>query len=349
MRRAAYLLVILVLGVLTVSAQQTSTAVTSENLNLRAGAGRDHPTIGAVAVNTTVSLEARNDDASWTLVRAGDARGWLAAAYLRVNDGAAISSLPVSAEQMPAVTYDLMDRVRATSVVPTNIGRAGAIFQQGLAAGNNPQRFSKVGDCQSITQFFLADFDQGAYTLGNHANLQATIDHFAGSWARSSASVNNGFNIYSTLDPSWAGVGCLAGESPIECEYRLWQPSFVIISLEVTSGIQASGYEWALRENLDFWIERGVVPIVATKADNREGDWSVNAAIARTAWEYNVPLWNFLMATQPLANFGLTDGFHLTFASNDFSNPTNLATGWTQRNLTALQTLHNVRLGVGAG
>lgn len=124
------------------------------------------------------------------------------------------------------------------------------------------------------------------------------------------------------------------------------EAEFRHVSLEITSGIQADGYEWAQREILDFWIENGVVPIVAAKADNREGDWSVNAAIARVAWEYDVPLRNFLMAAQPLADYGLTDGFHLTFAPNDFSDPANLAMGWAQRNLTALQSLHVVR-GVG--
>jgi hypothetical protein len=163
---------------------------------------------------------------------------------------------------------------------------------------------------------------------------------------QTAVSVSNGFNIYSTLDPTWAGAGCLSGETPLECEYRLWRPSFVIISLEITYGLTAEGYALALSQILDYWIENGVVPIVATKADNREGDWSVNAAIARTAWEYDVPLWNFLMATQPLPDFGLSDGFHLTFAPNDFSAAANLLSGWTQRNLTALQTLHAVRTAV---
>jgi hypothetical protein len=86
---------------------------------------------------------------------------------------------------------------------------------------------------------------------------------------------------------------------------------------------------------------------VATKADNREGDWSFNATIARVAWEYDAPLWNFLMAAQPLPDYGLTDGFHLTFAANDFSSADNMQSAWPWRNLTALQTLHSLRLAVG--
>jgi hypothetical protein len=130
------------------------------------------------------------------------------------------------------------------------------------------------------------------------------------------------------------------------CEYRLWQPSYVIISLEVWHG-PTEMYVDNLRQVLDFWISKDVVPILATKADNREDDWSINAAIADLAWEYDIPLWNFFMAAQPLPNYGLTDGFHLSYAQCDFTSESAMQNAWPWRNLTALQSLDSVRRGVG--
>ena len=94
------------------------------------------------------------------------------------------------------------------------------------------------------------------------------------------------------------------------------------------------------------------MPILATKADNLEGDHSVNAAIAQLAYEYDIPLWNFWLAVQPLPYHGLNDdGFHLT---NDLSTPDDpllyrrlsdplaARVAWPVRNITALQALEAV-------
>ena len=56
---------------------------------------------------------------------------------------------------------------------------------------------------------------------------------------------------------------------------------------------------------LDRLIEAGVVPILATKADNRELDERVNTAYARLAVEYNIPFWNFWAAVAQLPERGL--------------------------------------------
>jgi hypothetical protein len=177
--------------------------------------------------------------------------------------------------------------------------------------------------------------------------LQTAIDHFAGLRARQCGRLVR----LPPSPPCSIHLGdpaqCAAGETPLACE-RVWQPSFVIISMEVWYGTPQT-YEENLRAVLDFWIGHDVVPILATKADNREGDWSLNAILAKVAWEYDVPLWNFLMAAQPLPGFGLTDGFHLSWAQNHFGSPAAMQNGWPWRNLTALQSLDSVWRGVGGG
>ncbi|NJL94957.1 MAG: hypothetical protein HC915_15165 [Anaerolineae bacterium] len=237
-------------------------------------------------------------------------------------------------------------RWQTQPVVPEISETVREIYQRGLELGNNPAAFSKVGDCQNVSSFFLAQFDRPEeYALGEYAALQGTIDHFAGSWERTSAAVDNGFNVASVLSPLWSDPAvCEAGETPLECEYRLHRPSIVIISMETWwGGRPAEEYEAYLSQIVEFWIEHGVVPILGTKADNLEGDHGLNQAVARVANYYDIPLWNFWLAVQPLPNHGLTvDNFHLTFARNFFDDPNRLQFGWPVRNLTALQAIDAV-------
>lgn len=331
------------------AAQEAVTAVAKANLNVRAGPGRWYPEIGKLTSGMSIILDGRNEENSWAYIHTTDesVRGWVSAAYLSIDNSRSLSDLPISQDFVANEQSAILDKLRATAVVPHMTGTALNIYQRGLEMGNNPNRFSKVGDCQNITAFFLSPFDAGEYDLGPYSDLQPTIDYFAGSFERDSKSVKPGFNVYAVLDPAWATSPCRGGENPLECEYRLWKPSFAVISLEITSGITVEGYEAALREVVDYWVDQGVVPIIGTKADNREGDWSFNAAIAKVAWEFDVPLWNFMMAAQPLPDFGLTDGFHLTFAGNDFGDASKMQAAWPWRNLTALQTLDVMRRAAG--
>ena len=121
---------------------------------------------------------------------------------------------------------------------------------------------------------------------------------------------------------------------------RLHRPSFVIISLEVWwQGRTTQRYVDYMRKIIDYAIAHGAVPILSTKADNVEGDNSLNLATAKLAYEYDLPLWNFWRAVQPLPHHGMdpvrNDGFHI---SEDLA--------WPVRSLTALQALDAVWRGV---
>ena len=232
-------------------------------------------------------------------------------------------------------------------VIPIVSNTALTIYQRGLEMGRNPQAFSKVGDCQNVASMFLSIFDQpGYYSLGDYAHLQETIDWFSGSFSRVSLAVKGGFNVASVLSPLRADpTHCESGESPLACELRIHNPSFVIISMETWwSQSPEEVYEKYMRQILEYTMAQGVVPILATKADNLEGNHSINATIGKLAREYDVPLWNFWLAVQPLPNHGLQeeDNFHLTFAGNYFDDPQRMLSAWPNRNLTALQALDTV-------
>ena len=243
-------------------------------------------------------------------------------------------------------------------VIPTVSQTARSIYQHGIDMGNDPHAFSKIGDCQSISTYFLSYFDMpGLYNLGDYSSLQKTIDWYSGSFSRDSLAVKGGFNAAAILSPLRADPKqCKPDENPIMCEFRLHKPSIAIISLEEWWAGHPENYETYLRRIIEYSIEQGVVPIIATKADNLEGNYLINQNIAKLAQEYDIPLWNFWAAVQSLPNHGLiavdssgaVDMFHLTHSEGYYfyNDPAAIQSGWSVRNLTALQALDAVRRGL---
>mgnify|MGYP001036825020 CR=1 FL=1 len=265
---------------------------------------------------------------------------------------------PATSEEAAPRPTLTADEWMTLPVIPTISDNARRIYLRGQAMGRDAHAFAKIGDCQSITTFFLASFDSpGLYRLGDYADLQETIDWYAGSFGRHSLAVRGGFNAAAILSPLRADPKqCNPDENPIACEIRLHNPSVVIISLEEWWSGQPEKYEAYMRQIIEYTIEQGVVPIVATKADNLEGNQLINQTIAQLAWEYDIPLWNFWRAVQPLPDHGLRpvtpdgepDMFHLTHSANNyaFDSPPSRQSGWLMRNLTALQVLDAVRYGL---
>lgn len=266
-------------------------------------------------------------------------------------EASTITSIPATAEPRPTLAANAWMEL---PVIPAVSETALEIYRRGLELGNDPNAFSKVGDCQTSTDFFLVDFDKpGRYDLGRFDELQTTIDYYEGSFSRQSLAVKDGFNVASVLSALRADPAvCNKGENPLECEFRLHHPSVALISMETNFNQQSSEkYGDYMRQIVEFSIENGVVPILATKADNKEGDNSINAEIAEIANEYDIPLWNFWAAVHDLPNNGfdmsLNDGFHLSLGKNYyFTDPDNMKRAWPWRNLTALQTLDAVRAGL---
>lgn len=225
------------------------------------------------------------------------------------------------------------------------------VYQRGLELGNDPKHFSVIGDCQNVSSYFLAVFEKpDEFSLGEeYAYLQPTIDYYQGSFARKSLAVKGGFNVAAILSPLRADPkSCNKNESPLDCELRVWRPSVVFVSMETWwSEKPEAEYDKYMRRVIERILETGAVPIIATKADNLEGNHGINATIAQIAADYDIPLWNFWAAVQPLPNHGLSsDGFHLTFARNFFDDPVRMKSAWPWRNLTALETLDVVHRGL---
>ena len=243
---------------------------------------------------------------------------------------------------------------KTAPIIPTRVSEAmQAVYQLGQELGNNPQAFSKVGDCGSSATWFLGSFDKGAayYTLGEYAYLEEVIEYFQGSHGRVSLAADNGFTAASLLSPIMsAPEQCDSDESPLACEYRLHKPSYAILTVGTNDRFPEGVFKKHLRDIIELTMQHGVIPILATKADNREGDHANNRAIYELALEYQLPLWNFWLAVQPLPNHGLQEDLaHLTWGYNYFDDDYSMSRAWPQRNLTALQVLDMVWRGVAEG
>ncbi len=235
---------------------------------------------------------------------------------------------------------------KALPVIPHISDSVIEIYERGISLGNNPQAFSKVGDCGSTPAWFLGDFDrdQSYYRLGDHTYLVPVIEEFAGSYGRTSLAAKSGFNASSIFAPIWSNREyCQPDEFPLACEYRVHRPILAFIMLGSNDVWHLDTFESQMRRIIEFSIDQGVIPILSTKADNLEKDQEINLTIARLAEEYQIPLLNYWRAVQDLPNQGLQeDQVHITWAPNRFDDPQVMKAGWPIRNLTTLQTLDAV-------
>ncbi len=311
------------LGLLGVDADWSAVVPTAHPPN-EAG-GFSQPDLGLIGVETTaVSAAAQVLDTAPAVVSSPDP------ALAQAEDLGILQ--PQTAQWLGA------------GIISTGGPNVREIYVRGLALGNNPRAFSKIGDCNSLPPFFLAKFDTGEYALGPYENLQGVIDHFAGSFGRESMVAWSGNHVWAVLDPMWANPAyCNAGETPLACEFRLNRPSVVLIRLGTNEVGSPQLFEANLRQVIEFAIERGTIPVLGTKADRLEGSDAMNEMIRALAAEYRIPLWDFSKAAERIPVRGLLpDGIHLSYAPPDYREPSALQSGHGLQNLTALMALDAV-------
>ena len=233
---------------------------------------------------------------------------------------------------------------------------ARQIYLAGLAAGNQPNVFSKVGDSITVAPPFLLPFGSGQFNLRDYGYLAEVVNRYATGWARNGNAFNNsslaakgGWSSFNVLSPSQTDHSlCHTGKSPLRCEYRLSRPSVALIMLGTNDVMDTSSD--AFRANLQRIVsdslDQGVVPILSTiPAFHRVGYEArvaeLNSIIADVAHQNDIPLWDYWGALAGLPNQGLgPDGIHPSAAPNsaDFTADS-LQFGYTVRNLTALEAL----------
>ena len=218
------------------------------------------------------------------------------------------------------------------------------IFAKGQTLGNNPRRFTRVGDSIIEHPHYMVKFDTPGYNLGQYAYLQDVLDYYRGSYGHDSLSVRRGLHAWSWANPTWADKEqCLPDEGPVACEYRLYQPSISFIVLGSNDVGVPEYFRKSMEDLVQFTIDQGVVPIIVTKADRHEGDSNINNIILReTAQKFNVPVLDFDVVAGTLPNRGIdpADGTHLMFYyAHDYSVPVAFSKGHALHDLTSVITL----------
>jgi len=216
----------------------------------------------------------------------------------------ATPSVHPSVTPKPTATLDPADW-KSLPVIPTVDPTIRAIYEYGIAHGNDPHAFSIFGDCQARPDAFFGVFETDPDLVESLSpELQRTIANFRGSFNRESPTSQDGTTPGALLWTQWhrGEYGCTFAETPVECELRIHNPSFVII--QIGTHFESRNTEY-LRKVITQLMDAGVVPILATKADNREKDERINNDMALLANEYDLPLWNFWAAVSDLPNRGL--------------------------------------------
>ena len=193
----------------------------------------------------------------------------------------------------------------SSPILPEPTETVREIYEYGQTLGNNPNSFSIFGDCQARPAEFFGLFETNEILVASLTpELQETVNHFTGSFNRESPTAQDGTTPGALLWTQWhrGEYGCTFAETPVDCELRIHNPSFVII--QIGSHFESRNTEY-LRRIITQLIDNGVVPILATKADNREYDHRVNRDMALLAAEFDLPLWNFWASLSDLPNRGL--------------------------------------------
>jgi len=229
------------------------------------------------------------------------------------------------------------DQWQEWPIIPDITNNAKAIFSIGKQKEVDSTSFSKVGDCQNIKEAFLGIYDlEGRYFLReDEKDWQETIENFAGYFNKDGLAIEQGLNVAAVLSPLHADPDvCRPSESPLLCELREANPSFAFISFERwwPKETPPDIYEKYLRIVIQTTIDNGTVPILVTKADNVEGNHQINQIIAKLAYEFDIPLYNWWKAAQLLPHRGLdperNDKFHISIEA------------WDTRSYYALETLN---------
>lgn len=339
---------------LPTSAPAALVCPTCDNLRLRSSPGTAGGIVTLLPANLPLSVIGRTADSAWVQVVLPDGvSGWVAAQYLVLN-------IDLSTVSVTGAVQDAPTAVAGGSGVVSGVSsNARRIFLDGLAKGNLPHAFTRVGDSISAAPQFLTQIGSGTYQLGEYSDLITAIRFFSGPngrganpFAASSMAARNGWSTESVLNPANADPGiCRAGETPLACEYRVTRPAVALIMFGTndSGGMPTATFQANLQAIVQTSINMGVIPVLSTvppKRYNPATDGRIiefNQVIMATARAYDVPLWDYYTAMVALPDGGLSpDGVHPSTPPSGITtifDAANLRYGYTMRNFTALQVL----------
>ncbi len=212
--------------------------------------------------------------------------------------------------------------------------------------------FMKVGDSHTVTWGAMPCFAGSSVDLGDHAELQSTLDFFLGGDAAGSTPFDRESHAaLGGMTASWAISG---DPSPIEQEIDAIGPRFALVQYGTND--MGMGYTYASATRayyedmvalLDGLTDQGIVPAlmaIPRRGDDATADWWVpawNDVIRGLARSRQLPFIDLHLALQDLPGQGLAgDGVHMSTGGGgcDLTGD-GLLHGNNVRNLAFLQAL----------
>ncbi|HEX3050815.1 MAG TPA: SH3 domain-containing protein, partial [Aggregatilineaceae bacterium] len=173
-RKISLVLLLVALIVAAVPAQaQGANAWTVYQLNMRTGPAPTYDSVTALASNTGLILEARNEDASWVLGRTEDGvyRGWVSSLYLRFDTGFNSFNLPVSGEIVGTAPAAPAQPTAPEQPAPSGDAAGGsATVASTMNVRSGPgTTFGVIGQIRGGTQVILEGRNEAANWVLAHA------------------------------------------------------------------------------------------------------------------------------------------------------------------------------------
>jgi hypothetical protein len=275
-------------------------------------AGVPHVIVGRTGDNAWLQIQPEGKQAGWVLASLGRVSGELAGLPV-----APAPSLRLAGARAPSLRY-------ISTITPAMKKR----YRDAVREGRAPGMFAVIGDCNSEPDAYWWRLSAGTFDVSQRPELHRAVERFAWSFTRGSAAARGGFNAAAMFDPSWSDPAlCQPGEGPLDCELRLSNASIAFVSLGTGDTFAWKEFEVTLARIVEHLLERKVVPVLVTKADDLESQQAdapagaINDAVRRLGARYGVPVIEFWQATRPLPDFGMrwegNENFHMSPAGSD--------------------------------
>ena len=296
-------------------------------LTAKSAFARSEPSWNALKVASlfkgqTFTALSRSQDGQWVQISHATGQVWVAASAGNLSE--AVPQVGEATLAHAAATSAANDeRPPMPAWIPVITPHMREIYAQSERKGRDPTAFALAGDCNSEAYLYTELVAAGLFDLTRYPYLIAAKDRFYPSFRRKSVAVSGGFGAHSMFDPLWADPQqCQPGEGPFACELRVTKASLVFIQLGTGDHLLWREFEANYRKMIDYALGNGILPVLVTKADALESQIGkvtpdhINTVIRQLGKEYDVPVIDFALATQPYYNHGLQleggNDFHLS-------------------------------------
>jgi len=205
------------------------------------GPGETHPQADILNAGVPIQIIERNHTGNWVrVIRTTEdgtvaMDGWVISAFLNQDENLHYSQIPVNRSLPDHIPDNNQDGLSVAElyglpIMPEVSDEMIEIYKRGQFLGNHSNVITKVGDSLSASDKYLTIFAQEDYDLGPYDYLEDTLNYYSASVSGTNVASRIGLSTYVVFDPLWADKDlCLPNESPLDCEYRIKQPSVSFI------------------------------------------------------------------------------------------------------------------------